>query len=306
MKHIKLFEEFLNEGYYGDYKQIVTKVYTKANNGGYEPRNEWYGLSRSLQSLGFDPKITLAKLLKDPKFSQLDQYHQDDILMVTGVKGGKNKAFVQDLIGSIKSFGAGVYSGRGYDDLENEIYKASEYKNYVDDVKNNTDNIIYTIIDGIDYNIRKQISKKHGYTSDIIKKLTKDEVDFIIKQTLPSINSYIKNHLTDYKINKWLQYELKTRFKAGEEPWYFSGTNWTQDEMKKPLDFVKGLISKGESIKWNNFSVDRSMLGSEHSKVVSSSFSTTYYYSVKLNINGKSFNMPKVAGGSTSFSGGYN
>jgi hypothetical protein len=48
------------------------------------------------------------------------------------------------------------------------------------------------------------------------------------------------------------------------------------------------------------------MLDSKNSSVVSSSFTTYYYYKVKLEINGKTFNMPSVLGGTTSYSGGWN
>lgn len=316
MKNIKEFGDFinedynqLNEAYYGDYKGIVTKIYTKANNGGYEPYGEWENLSYALRRAGFDPKITLAKLVKDQKFKNLDQNYQDDIIKITGIKGGKHAAFTKEFIVAVKSFGKGIMIGR-HDDMENAIYQAGQLKTLLEEKDN--EGLISSLYYGIDYSVKKQLQAKYGTSIyDIMKEMIPEEIDFIVKFSKPIAESFVRSYFSDYEIDKWLSSEIESRFKSsghGSQPeeYYFSGTSWSQPAMSKPLAFVKELIMKGSSIKWDDIKVSRKMLDSENSTVASSSFTTTYYYEVKLEINGKKFNLPKVAGGSSHYSGGWN
>lgn len=309
MKNIKTFEEFLNEsqlneGYNGDYDKIVNKVYTKANSGGHEPYNEWQNLSYALRIAKFDPKITLAKLVKDPKFKDLDQNYQDDIIKITGVKGGKHTAFTKEFISAVKSFGKGIMIGR-HDDTENAIYAAGQLQTLLDEKDDK--GLISSLYYGIDYSVKKQLQAKYGASiSDILNLMIPEEIDFIVKFSKPIAESFIRSYFSDPVIDRWLGSEFNDRFEKGSELNYFSGTSWSQPAMKKPFDYVKEIIMKGSSIKWDDIKVTRKMLNSEHSEVVSSSFSTTYYYEVKLEINGKKFDLPKVVGGSSHYSGGWN
>ena len=311
MKNIKEFGDFinedynqLNERYNGDYSQVVNKVYTKANNDGYEPYGEWDNLSYALRRVGFDPKITLAKLVKDPKFKDLDQNYQDDIIKITGVKGGKHAAFTKEFISAVKSFGKGIMIGR-HDDTENAIYAAGQLKTLLEE-KDDT-GLISSLYYGIDYGVKKQLQAKYGTSIyDIMKEMIPEEIDFIVKFSKPIAESFIRSYFSDPVIDRWLGSEFESRFEKGSEESYFSGTSWSQPAMKKPFDYVKEIIMKGSSIKWDDIKVTRKMLNSEHSEVVSSSFSATYYYEVKLEINGKKFDLPKVVGGSSHYSGGWN
>ena len=314
MKNIQTFDEFLkesqlNEAYRGDYSKVVNKVYTKASNGGYEPYNEWENLSYALKSAGFDPKITLVKLVKDPKFKDLDQNYQDDIIKITGVKGGKHSEFTKEFINAVKSYGKGILTGR-YDDEENAIYAAAALQKSLDD-KNDND-LISSLYNGIDYGVRKQLQAKYGSSIyDILKEMSPEEIEFIVKFSKPTAEYFIKNHFNDVNISRWLESTIADKFNTSghgtkSEEYYFSGTSWAQPAMSKPLEFVKEIIMSGMDIKWDKFKVERKMLDAKHSPVVSSSFSTTYYYDVKLEINGKKFDLPKVVGGSDHYSGGWN
>jgi len=310
MKNLKSFDEFLNENLNEQrliepFSKVTKKVYTVKNSyDRYDARNRQDNLAYHLKDLGFDPKITIQQLIKDPKFKDVRDDFQEDIMLVAGVKG-KYAKFNKEFIDSMKTFGKGIMIGR-YDDTENAIYQAAALLRY--QKEGDKQMILWTLWDGIEYSTRKRLQSQYGSFSDIFKNLTDDEVDHLMKFTKGTVNSFTGRYFGDYKINEWIKESIKSEFrnKDTSEEYYFAETDWKQKPMTKPFEFIKGLIMKGDSIKWDTLKVERKMLDSEHSSVVSSSFSTYYYYSVKLTIQGKSFNMPKVLGGSDYYSGGWN
>ena len=298
-------EGFTNEGrdnFHGRFDKITHKVYPKQY--GYQN-----SLDYDLGRLGFTPDITLAKLVKDPLFKQLHQDYQDDIIEIVGVKG-KYAKFVKEFASTFRTFGSGFDYGR-YDDFENKIYKAAAFTKYQQE--NNYEMILWSIMDGIEYSSRKKLQTQYGTFSEVYKQLNTDEIDYLIKYSKRTVDSFIGQYFTDWQINKWIQESIKSQFQRTSrggsdyaEEYYFSETNWVQKEMAEPLEFIKNLILNGSSVKWDTLSVERKMLDSKNSSVVSSSFTTYYYYKVKLELNGRTFNLPSVLGGTSHYSGGWN
>lgn len=327
---IKKFNEFINENYKlneagqnyrGNYNKVTHKIYPKKKYGedAYDKQND---LDYSLGILGFPTNITVAKLIKHPDFAQLDDNYKDDILKIVGIKKTPNAGFVKLFVEALDNW-QGIKSTRDLmksqdiRDLKDSLYYAG---GITKDLKEkNEEGILYNIWDGLSYPDRKAIKDKYkdpkksffSFTN-MYKNLTSEEKKFIIKYGTPYIKKYAKQHFTDHKIEQWIKAELTLRYKgkngrysAEPEEYTFSGTSWTQKSMAKPLAFIKKLLMDGTPIDWDKFKVEREMEGSEQGAVASSSFSTTYYYTVKLTINGKTFNMKRVIGGSDYYSGGW-
>lgn len=306
MKNILSFDDFLNEGaYYGEYAKVVTKVYSKAKNGGYSPQNDQENLAYTLRQLGIDKDITLAKLVKDPKFTQLPQDTQDEIQIANGTGRSANAAFVKAYVAALRSFGSQKpqHSDEARN-LQEMISDASVMKREIDDKTFPTSYI------GLTYQDSSMLKKQFGPGYEIFPKLNPEEKKFIQLAAKKPYEYYVNRTLTEQNFGNLIELELKWAFrgKNNSDEARMADISWRQKEMKPIFDFIVSIIlGDHHHPKWDTFKVtELKMLDSEHSAVVSSSFSTTYYYSAKLSFEGKAFVIPKFVMGSSHYSGGWN
>ena len=321
-KNIRNFEDFVNESYsvneayYGSYAKVVKKVYTVKNSyDKYDAESKQSNLAYDLRELGFDENITLAKLVKDPKFKDLPEDRQNDILKVAGTGRTPNAKFIKEFMSAMNNWVGHKESGHSRDQ-EDTLYMAASITAALQ--KKDEENVLYYMWSGLDYSDQKALKEKYKGDqrffswSEFRKGFSDDERKYLLKMGLPTLQRYAKNNFTDHKIERFIQEELKWRYRPDNsrsswaEEYYFAGTSWTQPAMKNALDYLRKLLLDGSSIDWDKFKVKREMEGSKHGPVVSSSFTTTYYYTVELSMNGKTIKMKNVIGGSDHYSGGWN
>lgn len=315
MKYLnESFEEFMNEkaseineAYYGDYMKAVKKVYTKANTyDKHELQSSQEDLARDLRNQGFPDNITATKIPKHPNFDKLKDDHKDDILKITGTGRTPNAKFVKDFVAMLPAFKYTGYDENDGRSLEERIYSATEYMSRLK--KKDIRNLLYSTWNNLGYTKTSEIKKTYNIKTfgEIYDELTDDEVAYIWKFSKPYIERFISNNFTDNQIESYIKYEVGNTNKDSDQ-YRMSGMSWTQDGLKKPFEYIKKLILSGKYIDWDKFKVIKlEFLDSEHSDVVSSSFSTTYYYTAEIKIENKTFKLPKFRGGSTYFSGGWN
>ena len=312
MKKIKTFEYFVNENYsideaayYGDYKKVVTKVYTKANNGGYSPQNDQENLAYALRKLGIDKDITIPKLIKDPKFTELSQEHQEQIQLANGTGKSPNAAFVKAYVAALKNFG--TQKPDHSDEARNLTEMISDASVLKKELEDNSYPSSYI---GLTYQDSKSLKTQFGSSYETLKKLNPEEKKFVQLAAKKHYENFVKRTLTNQNFEKLIKAELKWEFrnKDNNDAARFAGISWTQESLKPLFDFIVSIITGDHhNPKWETFKVsDLKMLDSKHSAVVSSSFSTTYYYSAKVEFEGKPFVIPSFVMGSDHYSGGWN
>lgn len=306
MDHIGTFEQF-NESrrYNPPYHKVLSKVYTRANDENYQDsRRE---LEYSLQSRDIDPDITLNQLIKHPKFDSLNDDQKDDIMKAAGTGRTPNAKFVKDFVNALNNFQGYEMTGHSSDEKD-RIYQAARVTRDLEEGADDAE-LVSHLWDGLRYRDKKSLREKYG--TGVHRNLTEEEIKHVMRFGKRKLERFADHAFSDQRISEWLKSEIEWRFrnqKRGMSPveeYYFTDTSWTQKAMEEPLEFVKEILMDGGSIDWDKFSVEREMLPAEHSKVVSSSFTTWYYYKVKLTINGKTFDLPKVQGGSSHYSGGW-
>jgi len=312
MKKIQSYEQFLNEAYYGDYMKVVKKVYTIKNSyskGDVESKQG--DLAWSLKNAGIDTNITLAKLVKDPKFAELGENDKNDILAAAGTGRTPNSKMIKEFTEVFRNFGDDYKDAHRNNadprSKEEAVRLAASYTKLIED--NDDDEIIYALWSGLASKDRRELNKKYKLY-DIIKTFTDVEKAHILKFGIPKMAQFARSWWTDFNIRELIEYKTDM-YKVADRPGG-NGTNlgklaWVQPPMAKPFAYIKEIILKGDDVKWDKIDVKEiKMLGSEHSAVVSSSFSTTYFYTATFTINGKTFKIPKVSGGSDYYSGGWN
>lgn len=312
MKKIKSYDDFLNEAYYGDYMKVVKKVYTIKNSyDKYDVEDKQSNLAWSLRNAKIDTNITLSKLVKDPKFDELPDGVKNDILAAAGTGRTPNRQLVKEFTEAFRNFGDDYKDAKSNNadprSKEEAVRLAASYITLIEN--DDDDEIIYSLWFGLASKDRRVLNKNYTITK-VMKTFTDVEKAHILKFGLPKMSQFARSWWTDWNIRELIEY--KTDFYNVADRPGGNGTNlgqlaWVQPPMAKPFAFIKEIILKGDDVKWDKIDVKEiKMLGSEHSAVVSSSFSTTYFYTATFKINGKTFKIPKVSGGSDHYSGGWN
>jgi hypothetical protein len=310
MKHIKLFEQFLNESsYWGPFKKVVDAVYTAKNFPGMDKQDfSWKkdDLAHALGNAGYDEKITLSKIPLSPNFAKLQDDPQNDILIATGTGRTPNSKFIKAISQQIRAFG----SDRN-EELSDRISNAIVIKNSMKDADwPNT-------YSGFPYGVRSQLRKEFGPDYEVFKKLTDQERAHLQKLLKPVYNKFVNGVLSDSNLDDYIHDELRRYHPKPNFSSYSAknsdenrvlNSNWNQNSFKPLMNYIKKkLIDDLSSPKWETFKVEKlKSLGSEHSAVASSSFSTTYYYKAEISLDGKKFRIPKFILSSDYSSGGWN
>lgn len=216
-----------------------------------------------------------------------------------------NAAFIKAYIAALKNFGTQKpdYTDESRN-LTQIISEASVMQKELED-----DSYPSSYI-GLTYQDSKKIKTEFGSSYETFKKLSPEEKKFIQEAVKPYYENFIKRTLTPQNFEKLIKAEIKWAFKNKEnsDEARFANISWTQESLKPVFDYIVSIITGDHhNPKWDTFKVsDLKMLDSKHSAVVSSSFSTTYYYSAKVEFEGKEFVIPSFIMGSDHYSGGWN
>lgn len=308
MKHIQSYDEFLNEGMYGDpldslVNSIITsKDYTRGDLSYYRE-----DLKSSLRNIGVIDKISGTKLSQHPRFDELRDEYKNQIYKKFG-SGGKspNKTFVKLFAGALQKFpsmkGFQDRGGEGVD-KESVVYFAKELNDNLEDDSYPRN------YNGFTYEDRKALQALIP-SWEMSKTLTPEEMAFLKKISKPKYQAFVDKYLSDDMINqmiKWRFVDLNPERNYNDNSQFSKGIDILKD-MPDLFKFMKNEILTKQiySKDWDSLEVKLRMKDSKHSAVVSSSFSTTYYYDIDLKFMGKTFKAQDVALSSSYYSGGWN
>jgi hypothetical protein len=314
MKNIHTFEEFLNESHLNEIGSrgrsprdpmdaLAAKIFPHVKGQDkYYAQNDRENFLYKLRNLGVEGRLTVAQLVKHPKFHELDEDTQLRLLALNGTGKSPNSKFVKAFTAALKNFSP-YRGGREGETLHDNIYLATTLKTALDD------NDYPSGYDGIPYKERQELNKEFGYYYELKKLLTKEEIDHLQKLTKKLYTDFVNQWLEDRTINRYVMYELEYKYqKEGTNENRMLKVNWPS-ELPELFQHIKSriLANDAKGVEWDSFKViSLKSLPAEHSTVVSSSFSTTYYYSGEFEFGGKKFKVDKFVMGSSYYSGGWN
>lgn len=309
MKKIQSYDDFINEeNYYGNYDKITRKVYPNK----VHKDNAYYlqsDLDWQLKQAEVPLNYTITKLVRDQEvFGKLSDETQIEISKITGIKRSPNKKFIKDYVAALNKFGQIDRTDYNMEedalDLAIACKKMLEKERYPDSYA------------GLDRRDSRKLYKEYGYGSEMFKKLTDEEIAHLQKIIKPQLERCYKQYFTNSNIENLIKKKLteefpkdtsnRGRYGQYSDEYEMTGVSF-KSELPQFFKFITDLLLAQKSIKWDSFKVIKlDSVGSEQSAVVSSSFSTTYYYSVEFKFMNKTFKNKKFAKGSDYYSGGWN
>lgn len=309
MKKIHTFNSFINErksagessGYGSALKKIANTLITTANYPRIDLNYERDNFIRKLESMGFsnDSVITPTVLFKHEDFDTLDKKIKGIIISKVGIgKKSPNNEFV-------KLFAKAIHEFPDFDsasDISVILNNAIAMKNAIAD---NT----YPLYNGLPYKYYGEFRKLgFPYASELKDKLTEEEYAFIQKITKPAYEELIKKQLTDKNFEEVILFEFKDciHTKENDDIEQFLKGISLQNDMPDFFEFIKEKILNNKKVDWKSLKVKLKYVSSKNSDVVSSSFSTYYYYDVDVDFMDKKFHKENVRLGSSHYSGGWN
>lgn len=157
---------------------------------------------------------------------------------------------------------------------------------------------------GLPYKERKEL-RQIMTDYKIPDTLTPKELEKVQAVVRPKYEKFIAAELTDEKIEKAFKWVISRRVDQYSNEGKFLDVK--MKDMPDLLRFVKDkMIDTGIGRKdWESFSVDMKFKRSENSAVVSSSFSTYYYYDITVKFAGRTFKGSDILVGSNYYSGGW-
>lgn len=250
-------------------------------------------LRERLDSLDIDKSMTPREVYKHPKFNDLN----DDIqLLISSLAVGKssNKEFIKLYLDAIRNFDMSHYDYRSTEELMQGVLC----------IKDSMDRDVWpNNYYGLPYAARTKL-KALIEAYKIVNTLSSEELITLRKALKPIYDKCINKTLTDENYEKWIKEKfeefhpssdiLKLNFKH-------SAPDLFEFLKSKLSDLNEGITDK----EWKDISVESKMVGSTHSAVVSSSFSTDYHYSLVIKVLGKTFKYDDVVLGSSYYSGGW-
>jgi len=249
-------------------------------------------LAYSLRDIGITEKITARQLANHPNFEQLEDDYKSLVYDKVGTgKNTPNKKFMKEFISAFKTFPNDL-------NKEDEIYIAIQIKEFLDAGE------ITNTYDGIDYTKKRElINIISSYKLKDV--LNPEEQEFIKKLTTNKYESFVKRVLSDENISKFIGSKLSDYSQLNSDERTFAKMNLARN-VPEFYEFLKGHIFKGSSIDWGSLKVKTSNIQSKNSDVVSSSFTTSYYYDLEIDMMGEHFKFNNVLWSSNYTSGGWN
>lgn len=301
---IKNFTEFINEGMHGPEKNslhaIAASIITTNNSHKHDVYGDRENFISKLRDMGFTEtdKITPAILAKHPKFDELSHKLQT---IITTKAGTGSKSPNGDFI---KLFASAIHKFPSYDkddkEKDNNINSAIHIKKMLDSDS-------YPDYTWLEYGDRQKLGAIMR-SSEIKTKLTEDELKVLKKLVKPKYEEAVKRELTDSKIEEVILWAFQRFGKPTDDNKQFTSGIRLKSELPDMFDFIKEKMmgdGVGDS-EWKSLDVKLKFDKSGHSDVVSSSFSTYYYYHIDATFAGKHFAKDSVVLGSSHFSGGWN
>ena len=240
-----------------------------------------------------DTDIKINEIPDLPNFDRLDDDIQLIILSLSGTKTkSPNKKFIKSLL---KAFNKFPILPDSRDDISSYVYNLIN-------VKNSYDTNTYPEYSLLSYSDRKEL---YNIIPDykIKDTLTQDELQFVQK----SLNKkYIKvlGYLNDGTIRRYIKEKISDNTEYTDNMKIINALS----KMPELFEFIKQEVLNETITRedWKSFNGVLSNISTENISVVSSSFSTTYYYDVDVNFKGKKFTFKKVQISSAYTSGGWN
>ena len=320
MKNFKDFGDFVNENYLitevgpGRGRPLDAIAAAIITSKDFDKQDLYYyrdNFKRDLENIGINDSITAAKLVKHPRFDELESRWKDLIYKKVGTgKKSTYSEFIKTFVAAMQHF-PDLYDFKfGYRYLGSDL-DLLEILRFAISLRNDLEKGNYpSSYYGIDPAHKKQLKAvMSGY--EIKDKLSPEELQFLQKVVKPKYESFIKSKLTDEFINKVISREWYIVYtpenKHDDTAQFLKGINLIKD-MPDLFEFIKEALlnEKIKTSDWETLSAKCKMTYSKHSAVVSSSFSTTYYYDVDVTFMGKHFSAKNVALSSSYYSGGWN
>lgn len=311
MKHIPSFHQFINESS----DQLDSLVNSIISSKEFTPEQgytrgdiQYYksDLKYQLNKIGINDKIAINKLVQHPNFDDLDDRYKDIIYKKAGMgKKSSNAAFIKLFAGAMQKFPKLDRITYGNEtDKESVVYGMSNLRDSMDEGSYPDS---YNFLDYSDVKALQAIIK---YGSEIQKTLAPDEIQFLQKICKPKYETAFKRYLSDEAIANMIKWRWAHDYpenKYSDESQFVKGINLIKD-MPELFKFMKNEILTKQiySKDWESLNVKLKMTDSKHSAVVSSSFSTTYYYDIEVEFMGKKFTAKNIALSSSYYSGGWN
>lgn len=296
---MRSFNEFINENKYGrrnlsPIEKLANKVITSKDYDKIDLHYYKKEFIKNLRSVGFkddDDISTPLKLSKHPLFKKVDDEYKEIIIPLVGTgKRSPNQKFIKEFANEFKKFPN--FLGNDPDEVLGYLVRIKEYldNNYVG----------YLGIDSI--RLSKMIQSRK-----LKESLTDEEYKFLQDLVLPKYIKVLERYLTDNLIEKTIKKEAAYYADRNSDELKVLNMN-LQRHFSDFFNFIKTKLLNDEMRKadWSSFNVETKYISAEHGPVVSSSFSTTYYYDVEIKISGRTFKYKKVPLGSDYYSGGWN
>jgi len=243
--------------------------------------------------LSDDTPVKFGDLQNHTNFDKLGKPYKLIILSLSGPKGrSKNKKFIKQLLTAFRKF----------PDMGVRDEGAMYYLGALLYIKKRFDEGTYPNYDFLAYSDKRALNKIIP-SWELHDTLPAAEIQYIQKAVKPEYEMAIK------MINDGVYYDA-----INEEIGIFKDKNSDEVRVAKNIkrmpelfEFIKqkinddGILTKD----WKSFVAKKTMTKSEHSDVVSSSFSTSYYYDVEVKFLGRTFNFKDVILGSSYYSGGW-
>lgn len=298
----KFVKETLNEASENSLRNAVNKIISKKDYPHkqmlWDRREDLY---YSLKRAGYDDTTTLTQIVKDKeKFEKLSHEDKEDIMAVSGIGKSPNKKLLAKLIKAFEHFHPSDI-GR---DIEEKVDAAINFKRKLE--KGNYPTSL-TGIDG-EYKIALRDDLPSPYKIPEI--LTEEELQALQSIVKPKYERVVEKFLSDDAINDYISYMVLETSNSKEvtDKYQFAGVNYSKD-FPEFFNYVKDQLLEGGglSIKdFQNMKVKFGKIHSDTSDVVSSSFTTFYYYDMDVEFDGKKFHADRVRVGSSHYSGGWN
>ena len=277
-------------------ERLAKALYPMKTYGADDAQYRQRRLIDDLYHLGIKDVSTPAQLLKNPEFSELSHIHQKAVYRRVGLgKKTPNKAYVMEFLDAFFS----TFYDRGHDsDPDSTLYAALDIKAALERGA--------ISLTGINYARRRKLNDMIK-SYDLKKTLTEEEYGFLVEMTRKEYESFVKKTLSD----DYIFLKVKEMFVQSaqysdnrEDVKALANIDWTET-MPDFAEFIKNKVLAGEYIPYREIKIDTEYRRSSNSNVVSSSFSTRYYYDVTIEFMGETFAYEDVQWSSSHYSGGY-
>ena len=275
---------------------VVDKIITKKNfpdfsSSDLKDHKRW--LRNDLDNYRIDVD-NLKELQSHPNFKKLQDKYKDTINAMVGVSGkSPNKEFVKEFLSALRNFPE-------VHDLDQSVSNAAYFKRSMDKGK------WPVTYNGFGYSDSSKLSKMiKGWA--IVDTLTADELIIIQNAIRPKYEKFIIYYLSDKRIEELIKSNIRELRSKSDGINHLLDINIPRT-LPEFFNLIKEELTNGNGISWDewqNLKVKEKFSKSDHSEVVSSSFSTYYYYDLEITMLGKTFTYKDVQVSSDYYSGGW-